>query len=150
VHHGHRALALGGCECPDDLSVIQLQIVIGHIDLERGHPLVRHQPTQLWPDNLLGRVAENHVKRVIDQSLAGGALVVIGEDIDQALTPELAGERNDRGGAARRCGRRPRTEIVRTDRAIVTRLVNMAMRVDPARCDQTPTRVDLPTTGCEQ
>ena len=112
VDHHHRALAPRRRENVEDLAVVQLERVVGHVDLERG-VAVRDQRRQLLAEHLLGRVRNDQVKGVIDHRLAARAGVVVLDHGAERLAPVLRREGDDAGGAA--AGRRDGAgaEIVR-------------------------------------
>jgi len=77
VHHGHRAVLARHRQHVQDLAVVEFEIVIGHVDLERGVAL-GDQRGQLFGQHLGRRVADDQVEGVVDMRLAVGAAVVVG------------------------------------------------------------------------
>jgi hypothetical protein len=142
VDHDHRALAPRQRQHVEDLAVVELQLVIGHVDLERS-VAVAHQGRQLLPQHLLGRVGDDQVKGVVDHRLALAAAMIILHRRAQRLALLLAGERNHGGGAAMRRRDRAGMEIVAELERRRHRLIEMDMGVDPARQHVAPRGVDL-------
>jgi len=76
VDHDHRLFAPGKGQHVEDFAVVQLHVVIGHVDLERGISLA-DQGRQFLPQHRRSRVADDQVEGVIDQRFTIGAGVVI-------------------------------------------------------------------------
>ena len=146
VDHHHRALAPRRREHVEDLTVIELERVVGHVNLER-RIAVLDQRRQLLAEHPLGRVRDDQVKGVIDHRLAPGARVVVLDHGAERLAPVLRREGDDAGGAA--AGRRDgaRAEVVRRGGAHRGGLVDVAVAVDPARQHELARRVDLVRAG---
>jgi hypothetical protein len=70
VDHRHRAFTSGESQQLEDLSVVELQVVVGHVELER-RVAFGDQRRQLLAKHVRRRVADDQVKRIIDQCFAG-------------------------------------------------------------------------------
>jgi hypothetical protein len=127
MDHRHRAMAAGQRQQLHDLLVVELHVVIGHVDLERGVALA-DQARQVGLQHL-GRVADDQVEGVVDHSLALRAAVVVVDRVLHRFAPELAGKGDHGGGAAKRSGDRAGVEVVGTHGAITRGLVEVAMTV---------------------
>ena len=126
----------------EHLAVGELDVVVGHVDLERGVAL-GDQGREILAHDLLAGVGQDHMEGVVDQRLAVGALVIAVDHVAQPLAAALVGEGDDGGGAAGR--RRPAAalEIVAEHRAVGGVLVEMDMGVDAARHGDQAGGVDL-------
>ena len=142
MDHGQCILAPGERQHIEHLAVVELQVVIGHVDLERG-VAVADQGWQLLPQYLFRRIGNDQVEGIVDHRLAVRAAMIILDRGAQRLPLHLRGERNDRGGPA--AGRRNRAavEIVRADRPVRRGLVEVAMRIDPAGQYEQPGGIDF-------
>ncbi|MCY1536947.1 hypothetical protein D9M68_724230 [compost metagenome] len=76
VDHRHRTLLARHRQHVQDLAIIKFQIVIGHVDLERG-VAGAYQRRQLVVQYRRRRIADDHVKGVVDMCLALGAAMVV-------------------------------------------------------------------------
>ena len=139
VDHGHRAVLARHRQHLDDLPVGQLQVVVGHVDLEGGVALL-DQGRQLALRHVLGGIGDDQVEGVVDHRLAFGAAVVVVDRLLDAVALLLRRERQHGGGAA--AGRRAGAgeEVVGKARAVAGRLVEMAVAVDAAGRDQPAAR----------
>ncbi len=59
----------------EHLAVGELDVVVGHVDLERGVAL-GDQGGEILAHDLLAGVGQDHMEGVVDQRLAVGALVI--------------------------------------------------------------------------
>ena len=119
----------------DDLPVPELQVVVGHVDLERRVALV-DQHRQLALRHVLGGIRHDQVERVVDHRLAVGTLVVVvHRRLDRAALL-LHRERQHGGGATARRRTGAGEEVVGVFRAVVGGLVEVAMAVYAARRDE--------------
>ena len=132
MNHDQRALAARHGQDVEHLTVIELQKVIGHVDLERGVP-VTDQRRQFLAQHLLGRVGDDQMEGVIDDRLGAGRLVVLLDDPAQGLAAMLRGERDHRRRAAKRRRDGGAVEIIGADDPRRGALLDMAMAVDAAR-----------------
>ena len=146
MDHHQRALVSCQREHVKDLAVAQLERVVGHIDLERC-VAVADERGQLLTQDLRGRIGDDKVKRVIDEGLAIGAAMVVGDRFAEALALHLGRERHQRRRPA--ACRRPRSagEVVGHNRLVPGRLVEMAVRIDPAGQHQETICVDFASAG---
>ncbi len=142
VHHGHGALTARHLEHAQGLAVVELQVVVGEVDLERG-VAVADQGRQLLAEHLVARLGDDQVEGVVDDRLGAGATVVVLDHRAQRLSPERHGEGDDRGVAATGGGDASGAEIVRRLDPPVGLLVEVTVAVDPAGQDQHAGRVDL-------
>ncbi len=142
MDHRHRAVLARDRQHVEDLAVVELQVVVGHVDLERGVAL-GDQCRQFLFQHRRRRVADDQVEGVVHMRLALGAAVVVVDRGAQRLALHLRGERDHGRGAA--AGRRARAgvEIVGHARRRRHRLVEVAMRVDAAGRDDAAGRIDL-------
>ena len=115
MDHDQGALVSCQREHVKDLAVAQLERVVGHVDLERC-VAVADERGQLLTQNLRRRIGDDEVKRVIDEGLAIGAAMIVGDRFAEALALHLGRERHQRRRAA--ACRRPRSagEVVGHDR----------------------------------
>ena len=148
VHHHHGPLATGHGQHRDDLPVVELQGLVGHVDLERRVTL-SDQRGQLAAQHVLGGIGNDQVKRVVDDGLPRRAAMVILDGGAHALSLELAREGHHGRRAAVRRRDRAREEIIGERDRVAHGLIEMAVRVDPARQHVAPGGVDLPPRGPE-
>ena len=148
MNHDERALAPRHRQDVEHLPVIELEQVIGHVDLERG-VAVADQRRQFLAHHLLGRVGDDQMKRIIDHRLGPGRLVVLLDDPAQRLPPMLRGERDHRRRAAKRRRDGRAVEIIGADDPSRGALLDMAMAVNAAGQDQLPARIDLACSRAE-
>ena len=76
VDHGHGAVRACHVQHVQNLSVVELEVVVSHVDLERGVALA-DQCGQLLAQHLGRRVADDQVKAVVHMRLTVGAPVVV-------------------------------------------------------------------------
>ena len=148
VHHDHPARAARRGQHVEDLAVVELEVVVGHVDLERGDA-VADESGKLLPADLRVRVGHDEVEGVVDDGTAVGTPAIVVHRPPQALAPELDGERDDGGGPAGGGGAGTGVEIVRAHRTVERALVQVAMGVDPARSHGAARRVDDSTGAFE-
>jgi hypothetical protein len=141
VDHDHGALAPRGREHGEHLGIVELEGVVGHINLERG-VAVANQRRQFLAQHLLGRIGDDQMDRVVDHRLALGAGPVGLDHLAQRLALVLGGEGDQRGGAA--AGRRDRAgaESIRGLDPLGAGLGDVAVGVDAAGQHQLAARVD--------
>jgi hypothetical protein len=125
-----------------DLPVVQLQQIVGHIELEGGIT-VAHQRRQLLPHHLLGRVRDDQVEAVIDAGLRCGQLVIVLHHLAQRHALMLGRERQDEGGAAAGGRARGGEPVVRRVLPVGGALIGVDMGIHPARQHQLAPGVDL-------
>src|SRR5437868_14845178 len=89
------------------------------------------------------------MKGVVDDRLGPGRLMVLLDHSAQRLPPMLRGERDHRGGAAKRRRDGRAVEIIGADHAGGGALLDVAMAVDPARQYKPAGRIDLPCARTE-
>ena len=142
MDHDERALAPRHRQDVEHLPVVELQEVVGHVDLERG-VAVLDQGRQFLAHDVGGRIGDDQVKGVVDDRLGPRRRVVVLHHLAQRLAAMLGGERDHRGGAAERRGDGGAVEIVGADDPGRRALLDMAMAVDAARQDELGRRVDL-------
>ena len=142
MDHRHGAVTPGDIEEFQYLTIIELQIVVGHVQFERGVAFL-DQARQVVRDQLLRRIADDQVKGVVDDRLACGSGMVVRDDGGHGIAFELARKRNHRRRTA--ASGRPRSgeKIIGENGAIGGRLIEMTMRIDTARDHQLAARVDL-------
>ena len=146
VNHGHGAVGSGQRQQLHDLFVVELHVVVGHVDLERGVALV-DQPRQVHLEERLGRVADDQVKSIIDDRFALRAAVVIVHGHLHGHALELAGKGNDGGGATISGGHRAGVEVVSTNRPVASGLIQVAMPIDTTWHDQVARGVNVLFAG---
>ena len=139
VDHDKGVVLLGRGQHVENLHVLQLQPLVGHVDLEAG-VAVLDQGRQLLAQHLGRRVGQDQVEAVVQNRLALGPAVIPLDRLAQALALHLAGEGDDRRGAAAGRGDRGRFEVVGELGAAERRLADVAMTLDAARQDE--------ATGC--
>ena len=83
-------------------------------------------------------------KAVVDDGPPVGAPVIVVHRPPEALPPVLDGERDDGGGSAGGGGAGSGVEVVRAHRAVERALVEVTVRVHPARSHGASRRVDDP------
>ena len=135
------ALARNG-EHVEDLAVVELEVVVGHVGLERGVAFV-DQRGQFVLEHLRRRIAHDQVEGVVDMRLAFGAAVVVLDRGAQRVALFLRGERNHgrRAAAGRRA--RARIEVVGHAHRRGHRLIQMAVCIDAAGRHDAAGRIDL-------
>ena len=146
VDHRHRAVLPRHRQHVEDLAVVELQVVVGHVDLERRVALA-DQRRQFLVQHLRRRVADDQVEGVVDMRLAFGAMVIVGHRGAQRLALVLRSERNHRGGAAAGRAARAAVEVIGHAQRRRHRLVEVAVRIDAARRDDPAGGVDLALAG---
>src|SRR6266446_1487932 len=148
MDHDQGALAPRHRQDVEHLPIVEGQEIVGHVDLERG-VAVADQRRQFLAHDLLRWVRNDQVKRVVDDRLGAGGLVVLLDDLAQRLAAMLGGERDHRGGAAEGRRHRRAVEIVGADDPGRGSLLDVAMAVDAARQHQPAARIDLLRPGGE-
>ena len=143
VNHHERAARRGDLHRAEERLVVDLQdVLVGHEELVRGDALLGQRGELLQPF-LVGEIGDRDVEAVVDQCLAVRLRVPSLEGLRERLALSLDAEVHVAGRAA--AGRRPLAglEVVDRDRA-AERHVEMGVRVDAARQDVLPARVDRP------
>lgn len=102
MDHQHGLLAPRRGQRIEHLAVRELEVVVGHVDLEGGIA-VGHQRRKILAHHLGIGIGDDDVEGVVDQRLALGPLVVAVDRVAQRLAAALVGEGDD----GRWC-RRPR------------------------------------------
>ena len=148
VHHDHPAGAARRGQHLQDLAVVELQVVVRHVDLERGVAVADEGGELLAADLRVG-VGHDEVEGVVDDGAPVGAPVIVVHRPAEALAPELDGERDDGGGPAGGGGTGSGVEVVRAHRAVERALVEVAVRVHPARSHVAARCVDDPAGAFE-
>ena len=141
MDHDQGPLAPRHLEHVKKLGIVQDKIVIGHEHLERGEPIL-HQRGQFLTQHLRRRIADDQMKSHVGMAIALRLAAVILDAGAQRLTLDLQRKGQHRRIAPCRSRARAACEIIRHRRAIRGRLVQMHMRVDPARQDQKTGGVD--------
>ena len=142
VHHRHRPVAPRDVQHVEDLAVVELQVVVRHVDLERR--VARGDQFRQFPLKDVGRrIADDQVERVVDARLPVGAPVIVVDRRAQRMPLHLRRERNDRRRAAARRRTRAGLEVVGHPRRRRHRLVEVAVAVDSAGQHVAPRRVDV-------
>jgi hypothetical protein len=142
MDHGHRAVAPCDVQHVEHLPVVQLEVVVGHVDLERGVAL-GDQGRQLLLQHLRGRVADDQVEGVVDMGLAFGAGVVVLDSRAQRLALGLRRERDHRRRTAASGRTRAALEAVGHLRRAFHGLVQVAVRVHATGRHHAACGVDL-------
>ena len=148
VDHGQGALAPGQSEDLQHFPVVQLQVVIGHIDLE-GRVAVTDEGRQFLAYHLLRGIADDEVEGVIDEGLALGPAVVVVDRLAERVALYLAGEGDDRGRPAAGGGDGTGAEVVGHSGAVGHELVEVAMAVHAPRQDKLAGGVDVSLAGTQ-
>ena len=141
MDHHQRLVLLGDRQHFEDLAVCELQVVIGHEDLERRESVV-DQRRQFLAQHLRRRVGDDEMEGNVDMAVALRLLAVGLDAIAQAATLLLQAERHDERVAADGSRARSAVEVVGHDDARCAGLVEMDMAVDAARHHQQPLGVD--------
>ncbi len=76
VHHDHRALPASELHHLQDLAIRKLQVVVGHIQLER-RVAAADERRQFLLEDLRSRVADDEMEGVVDARLAERAPVIV-------------------------------------------------------------------------
>lgn len=150
VHHDQPAVGGAALHGAQDLPVVAVEDArVGHEQLE-GRDALPHQEVHLLEGALVD-VREDHVEGVVDGALAVGLVVPGVEALAQGVAHALDGEVDDRCGAAPGGGPGSGLERVR-GRGAAERELHVGVRVDAARDDVLPARVDRaagrPGLGC--
>ena len=90
VDHHHGALAPRHLHHPQHLIVVELQALVGHVDLEGGIAVL-DQGRQLLAQHLLARVRDDQVEGVVDHRLRPGERVIVGDRLAQGIAALLGG-----------------------------------------------------------
>ena len=142
MHHDQPAFAPRDLEHVEYLRVRKLQVVVGHVDLERS-AAVADQLRQFVVQHGGRGVGDDQVERVVDAGLAGSATVIVLDGRRERMALGLGGERDHGGGAAAGSGTGAGREIVGHDHRCGHRLVEMAVGVDAARQDVAAGGIDF-------
>jgi hypothetical protein len=129
MHHDHGTLSPRQRQHIENLTVVELEIIVGHVDLE-GAVALLDQRRQLLLQYRFGGIGNDHVKGVVDEGLTLATPMIIVYRGAQALALLLGGKGHHRGGAT--AGRRTRAaeKAVGHHRTIAQRLIQMTMRID--------------------
>jgi hypothetical protein len=141
VDHDHGAFGPGEGQHVEHLTVVELQGVVGQVDLEGGIA-VADEGRQLLTQDLLRRVRHDQVEGVIHIGLAFGPRVVVRDHLPQRLAPVLGGEGDDAGGSAAHGRAGTGLEVVRRVEARRAELGDVAVAVDAAGQHQLAAGVD--------
>ncbi|KAG1251442.1 hypothetical protein G6F68_012268 [Rhizopus microsporus] len=141
VHHGQRALARGDRKHVQQLLVVQLELVVGHEDLER-RDAGADQLGQVVVQRLRRGVRDDQVIAEVDDRFRRGRGGVLVRHLAQRLPAVLRGERHDGGVAAMGRGHGRAVPVVGAQHAHAGELFDVAMAVDAARHHQPAGRVD--------
>ena len=142
VHHDERTAAARDRHHVEDLPVVDVQALVGHVDLERADALF-DRGGQVDVEGLLVRVGDDQVQGVIDDRFLSRTFAVIGQHRRERVAAMLGAERDDGGRAAERRGHRSGIEIVGAQDAERRALLEMAMAVDAAREHELSARIDF-------
>ena len=148
MNHDQRALAPRRRKHLENLPIVELERVVGCVDLKRRVTGL-DQRRQLLAGDLLGRIGNDQVEGVVDRGLAIRAGVIILDHLSQRHAAILRGERNDGGGAAASRRARGGEEIVRRHDTHGRSLRDVTMAVDTARRDNAALGIDLPAAGTD-
>ena len=129
------------------LGIVQEVRLVGHEELDRAMP-GGHQLRQLPLDHLGAWVADDDMEAVVDHRPACAPVVVL-HAIGDAMTFKLRRKGNNAGGAAERRGGGGAFKAVGIGGAVVARLLDMAMAINPAGQQQPAGGVDLPRARSE-
>ena len=143
VNHHRPLMPPGDRKDVEDLPVVELQVVIGQVDLERGIAVL-DQRRQLLAADRWRRVGDDEMEGVVDQRLAVGPPVIVPDRLFQAMATHLQRERDDRRGPPGRRRTGAGGDIVGADGAVGGRLIQVAVAVDPARRNRAAGGVDDP------
>lgn len=99
MDHDERIVSLGDAQDLQHLAVGDLQIVVGHEDLERAVAFL-DQGGKLLPQDLRGRVGDDQVDGIVDETAAFSLGAIGGKRRAEALPLLLQAEGHDRGVAA--------------------------------------------------
>ena len=131
MHHHQSAFAPGGVQHIEHLPVIELELVVGGVDLERGVALA-DQVGQVVLQGLGRGVRDDQVKAVVDHRFGAGTGVVIAHHFGERHAPMLCGKRDDGGVAPKSGSHRGRVKVVGGHHPVARYLLHMAMAVDAA------------------
>ena len=131
MHHHQSAFAPSGVQHIQHLAVIELELVVGGVDLERGVAFA-DQIGQVVLQGLGCGVRDDQVKAVVDDGLGAGTGVVIAHHFGESHAPMLCGKRDDGGVAPKSGGHRGRVKVVGGHHPIAGYLLHMAVAVDAA------------------
>ena len=134
MDHGRGIVFASHVQNIENLTVIELQIVIGHVDLEGGVAFP-DQRGQFVFQYFRGGVADDHVETIVHTCFAFCAAMVVGHGCAQGLAFGLGGKGDDRGGAAAGCSAGAAFEVVCHAHGRFHGLIQMAVGIDTARCD---------------
>ena len=129
VHHHQRAFASGGVQHIEHLAVIELELVVGGVHLERGVAFA-DQVGQVVVQGLGRGVRHDQVKAVVDDGLGAGTGVVVAHHFGERHAPMLCGKRDDGGVAPKSGGYRGRVKVVGSHHPVAGYLLHMAVAVD--------------------
>ena len=145
MDHRERPVGSGGGEHVEDLPVVDHEPVIGHVQLERRDPVGDRLGEML--DQGFGRgVGHDEVEGVVDDRLAGGPLVVVGQHVGDGHALVLGGERHGGGGPAKGGRHGGGVEVVGVHHPGRRQLLDVGMAVDPPGQHELAGRVEL--GGC--
>ena len=91
MHQHHGALLMSHGQHVEDFAVRQPHGVIGHIHLETG-VTAAYERRQLLPEDRRAGIGDDEMKAVIDDGVALGTLVVVGDSVAQRATAMLHGK----------------------------------------------------------
>ncbi len=113
MHHDHRAFAACDFQHIQHLEVVDLELVVGHVDLQRGDALC-NRTWQVLLQHLRGDFGQDQVKAVVDHRFLGRQLGVSGDHLGHLLAFVLRSKRDHAGRAAERGRDRGAVEIIGT------------------------------------
>jgi hypothetical protein len=148
MNHRHRAVPARDGEHIEDLTIVELEVVVRHVDLERRIAF-GDQGRQFLVQDDFGGIADDQVEGVVDQRLAVRAAMIVGDRFAQRLPFRLRRERNHRRRSAAGGRARAGSEVVRHLHRFRHRLIEMAVAVDPAWENQLAAGIDLGLPGRE-
>ena len=117
-----------------EFAVIEMRRLVGEEHLQAAHARRDHFGDFIAHNAVRG-VGDDLVEAVIHHRLLRSA-VILGQCVADAVTLELRGEADDRGGAAGQARRAAGDEALLIRAAVRAQLLDVAVRIDPARQHQ--------------
>ncbi|MNL28110.1 hypothetical protein D3C87_1497410 [compost metagenome] len=146
VHHHERAFLPCHRHHFQQLVVVALELVVGHVDLQRGDAVADHLGQVLAQRGLVG-IGQDQMEAVVDHRLLARQPAVGGHHLGNAVGAVLRRERQNGGGAAERGRHGARIEVIRAHHAHARELLDVAMAVDAAGQHPAARGVDVAHAG---
>ena len=140
MHCHHCTGATRGGQHAQELTVVQMQGIIGQEHLQAPHT----RCNDLWhfvENDLIGCIRNDLMEGIIHHRLFRPA-AILGQRLQDAVTFELGGKRNDACGSAGQRRRAAGNEVFFVGAAGRLQLLDMAMRIHAAGQHQQPLRID--------